>query len=176
MPNALHFPGQKPGEVVHSILYKHWIVYMRLAVFLLFMIGLPIAGYFVFEAHTMNPWVTIIFLMYINLMLLVGFIRWLEEDMDIILVTNERIINIEQLSFFNRTVSETELSQVQDVKHVSRGVLSNLLNFGNLEVQTAGEKIVFDMKDVKNGEQCASQILDLCREYKREQNFNNAAS
>ena len=100
-------------------------------------------------------------------MLLMGFIRWLEEDMDIILVTNERIISIEQLSFFNRTVSETELSQVQDVKHIAKGLLSNMLNFGDLAVQTAGEKNVFDMKDVSEGEKNASQILTLCREYKR---------
>ena len=139
------------------------------------MVGLPIAGYFVLEAQNMNPWITIIFLMYVNLMLLAGFIRWLEEEMDIILITNERIISIEQLSFFNRTVSETELSQVQDVKHVSRGMLSNLLNFGNLEVQTAGEKIVFNMKDVANGEKCASEILNLCRDYKKGQNFDKVA-
>lgn len=165
--------------MIHCLLYKHWIVYLRLAIFFLFMVGLPAVGYFFLEAQgtqtfdlteNAHRWITIIFLLYIDLMLLVGFIRWLEEDMDIILVTNERIISIEQLSFFNRTVSETELSQVQDVKHVARGMLSNLLNFGNLEVQTAAEKILFVMKDVGQGEHYASQILTLCREYKRGMN------
>lgn len=139
------------------------------------MVGLPAVGYFFLEmqrdgsidlTQDTHRWITIIFLMYLNLMLLVGFIRWLEEDMDIILVTNERIISIEQLSFLSRTVSETELSQVQDVKHVAHGLLSNLLNFGDLVVQTAGEKNVFEIRDVAGGENYASQILHLCREYK----------
>lgn len=165
--------------MIHCILYKHWIVYAKLALFLLVMVGLPAVGYSILEANgaatfdltkNANQWITLIFLMYTNLMLLVGFILWLEEDMDIILVTNERIISIEQLSFFNRTVSETELSQVQDVKHVAKGLLSNLLNFGNLEVQTAAERVLFLMKNVTNSEERASQILNLCREYKRDMN------
>ena len=173
MNTTLHFPGQKPGETIQYIVHKHWIIYVRLAGFVLAVAGIPFVSYFfLVEEVPLSPnqqhWLTLLFFLYLILILSITFIRWLEEEMDMIIVTNERIISIDQVTFMHRTISETELSQVQDVKHVAKGLLANLFGFGSLEIQTAAHKVVFVIKAVYNPFEMARGILDLCNTYKKE--------
>jgi hypothetical protein len=167
-----HFPGQKEGEEIKYLIRKHWIVYCKLGLFLLLMVGVPFIFYLILELSfnfddNLKRLISLGFLLYLNVTALISFIRWLEEDLDIIIVTNERVISIDQVSFMHRTISETELTQIQDVKHVAKGVLSNVMGFGTLEIQTAAEKIVFIIQDVPAPYAMARKIMDLRGKYKK---------
>jgi hypothetical protein len=167
------FPGQKENEIVKHLISKHWIVYVKLVLFLMLTVGTLVGIYLWLELGvniTPNTakLVTIFFLLGLDFALLVTFIRWLEDEIDIIIVTNERMIFVNQISFMHRVISETELSQIQDVKHVSKGILSNLFNFGSLMVQTAAEKILFEIHHVKDPYNIARRIMDLANQYKRD--------
>jgi len=171
-----HFPGQKPDEIVKYVVRKHWIIYLKLGMVFMVTVGIPLIGYLVlkfgfnfFDAgENAGHWITLIFFVYIELVLLILFIQWLEDEMDLIIVTNERVISIDQVSFLHRTISETELSQIQDVKHVVKGLLANLFGFGSIIVQTAAQNITFEIKDVEKPLEMARCILDLCHTYKEE--------
>jgi hypothetical protein len=43
------------------------------------------------------------------------YIEWLNNELDMYVVTNKRIIGIDQVSFLNRTISECSLADVQEV-------------------------------------------------------------
>lgn len=171
---TLHFPGQKPHEVIKYIVRKHWIIYLKLGVFIFLLAGIPLGLFLVLEFGVdildlngnAKRWVTLVFMLYLQLIMLLTYIRWLEDELDIIIVTNERIISIDQVSFLHRSISETELSQVQDVKHVAKGLLPNLMGYGSLEVQTSAKKIVFEIHQVEKPYEMARCIMDLCNAYK----------
>jgi len=171
-----HFPGQKPDEEIKFVVRKHWIIQVKIFLFFLVLASVPTLAYlglqfgFEFLELTQNSkrWITLIYLLYMDLVLLLTLIRWIEEELDIVIVTNERIISIDQVSFLHRTISETELSQVQDVKHVAKGVMANVLGFGSLEVQTAAQKIMFMIKNVEKPYEMARSIIDLCNVYKKD--------
>ena len=110
---------------------------------------------------------TLIFLCYLDILALIAFIRWLEEELDLIIVTNERVISIDQVTFMHRTISETELVQIQDVKHIAKGVLSNVFGFGSLQIQTAADKIAFVIHDVPAPYKMARKIMDVRDECKQ---------
>lgn len=161
-----HFPGQKENEFIKYLIHKHWIIYVRLFSFVLVTFLLPAAIYFgiLFGANLNSNTeriLTVCFLMYLEIVALITFIRWLEDELDLIIVTNERVISIDQVTFLHRTISETELVQIQDVKHVSKGVWSNVFGFGSLEIQTAADKIVFIINDIANPYQMARNIMDV---------------
>jgi uncharacterized membrane protein YdbT with pleckstrin-like domain len=55
------------------------------------------------------------------------------------IVTNQRIVDIDQKGLFNREVNELPLANIQDVSHKLNGFLGTIFNFGNVIIQTAGE-------------------------------------
>ncbi len=66
----------------------------------------------------------IVFLLFFIMFL---YIEWLNHELDLYIVTNNRIIGVEQISFLNRTVSECSLGQVQEVNSKTKGLFANIL-------------------------------------------------
>ncbi|MBI3627071.1 PH domain-containing protein [Candidatus Uhrbacteria bacterium] len=77
------------------------------------------------------------------------------------IVTNHRIISIDENNLFNRTVSEQTLYRVQDVTAEAIGFLPTILNYGNIYVQTAAEKERFVFQDVPHAFENARLIEQL---------------
>jgi hypothetical protein len=67
-----------------------------------------------------------------------GFMLWTNYYLDVWMVTDRRIIYIDQLSFFNRKVSMFRLERLQDIEVRMVGILETFLNFGTISAQTAG--------------------------------------
>ena len=62
--------------------------------------------------------------------------------MDRLIITNKRIIHVDWKSLFSKTESEAELSDIQDIKTTSGGILTLLpfFNFGTFSAETASTK------------------------------------
>jgi membrane protein YdbS with pleckstrin-like domain len=65
------------------------------------------------------------------------FIIWTNFYLNVLIVTNQRIIDVEQISLFNRDIVNIPLSKVQDVKVRVSGFLPTMLNFGDIYIQSA---------------------------------------
>lgn len=72
------------------------------------------------------------------LTLMTGFAIWTHYYLDLWVITDRRIILIDQISFFNRNVSIFRLERMQDIEFKISGIIATLLNFGTLKAQTAG--------------------------------------
>ena len=62
---------------------------------------------------------------------------WTHYYLDLWVITDRRIIVIEQIHFFNRKVSSFRLERLQDIKVSINGIIPTLLNFGTIRAQTA---------------------------------------
>lgn len=71
-------------------------------------------------------------------MMLNWYVKWIDHHLDIIIITNRRIVDVNQRKIFNRTISSTSLKQIQDVSGSVVGLIPSLLNFGKINVETAG--------------------------------------
>ena len=81
--------------------------------------------------------------------------------LDLLVVTNDRLIDIEQVGLFSRTVSEIDLYQVQDIISQVTGFVPSLLNYGTLTIQMAGPLGQVVVRDVPNPNGLRRAILDL---------------
>jgi uncharacterized membrane protein YdbT with pleckstrin-like domain len=78
-----------------------------------------------------------------------------------IVVTNQNIIQVLQNGLFIRKVSRLDYSDVEDVTAEHRGILSNMFNFGTLNIETSGEQKNFIFPYCPDPNKYADLILDL---------------
>lgn len=68
------------------------------------------------------------------------FFIWIEYYLDVFIISDRKIVNVEQKGLFIRQVSELKFERIQDVAVEVKGIIPTVLNYGDLYIQTAGEK------------------------------------
>lgn len=81
--------------------------------------------------------------------------------LNVYIITDQRLVDISQESFFNRKISELHLHQIQDVNAQVKGVIATFLHFGDVDVQTAGEREDFIFTTIPNPYTVAKEIINL---------------
>jgi len=168
MFGEIRFPGQHDDEQVVLFLRWHWFIFfvhilsvigaiaglvLVYAFFTLFLKDFPQSGHFglflfLESLGTLFVW---------NLF----FILWLDFYLDAWIVTNERIININQRGFFNREISELKLTKIQDVTSEVVGFVPTVLGYGDIYVQTAAEVERFAFHQIPNPNEVKNIIVQL---------------
>ena len=165
-----YFPGLRADEHVIFFVRKQWTAYLGIMLeFALSILVLFLLFHFLVKKF---PSDSIIYFLLIETLLfyLLGvwwwiFNKWLDEEFDTFVITNERIINTTQSAFISIEIASADLDQVQDVRGKVAGFLGGLFKFGNLEVQTAGSKILFEMHFVERPERYIDEIVELKNKY-----------
>lgn len=174
--NQYHFKGQKDGEEILLVVHRHWFDILSQFFIILAMLFL-LFGSLVFASPILTVFngnvspslflfVENVFFIFIWLFF---FIIWVDYYFDVWIVTNERIVNIEQLGLFSRDVSELELENVQDITVEVLGIIPTFLNYGNLYVQTAAEKERFIFKHVPDPYAIKDLIMNLQKTYEKKE-------
>lgn len=81
--------------------------------------------------------------------------------LDLLIVTNDRLLHIEQQGLFARTISEVDLYKIQDITSTVAGIIPSFFNYGNLLIQTAAAMEKFMIVTVPHPEMLRQAILDL---------------
>ncbi|OGN27948.1 MAG: hypothetical protein A3A33_04285 [Candidatus Yanofskybacteria bacterium RIFCSPLOWO2_01_FULL_49_25] len=68
--------------------------------------------------------------------------------LDVWIVSDHRVIDSEQHGFFNRTVAELSLEKIQDISVQIVGFFPTWLDYGELQIQTAGTQEKFFFKEI----------------------------
>lgn len=96
------------------------------------------------------------------------FQLFLDYYLDSWIVTTKRVINIEQTGLFGRTVSELRLYRIQDVTATVNGFTNTMFNYGDVQVQTAGEVEHFVFEQIPQPNKVAKTVLELSEIDRRE--------
>lgn len=70
--------------------------------------------------------------------------------LDVLIVTNRRIIDIEQVGLFSRDTAELHLDTIEDMHVEIKGIIASFFNYGNLQIQTSSENPEFLMNNIRN--------------------------
>ncbi len=163
-------PNAEPEEKLILFTRSDLVILALLVVKFLFFLLLPLGvGYFArslrFEiSGSIEIIVTLFFFVYYLFTWMFFYHSYLDYDLDVWMVTNERVISIELQGLFHRVVAELELFRVQDVTSETRGILGTLFNYGNVYIQSAGTHQRFVFRHVPRPQETAKLISELAEQ------------
>lgn len=164
------FPGQQPDESTLIVLHRHWAPFFVEALRFLALGLLPAGVWVVWSSlsgielqrdsllYVLLVMIAALYYLFL-LILLYGF--WIDYYLDMFLVTNKRVVDIEQDGLFSRTVAEQSIDRIQDVTSEMKGFFPSILRYGNIYIQTAGTQERFVFENVHNPEIVVKTILSL---------------
>lgn len=163
------FPGHTEGEHVKALMRRHWIRLFDHALWFVTQVIIPLVGltllYFFTDIRIevgSLPYILTVFglSLYYLFIVLFYFADLVDYHLDIWVITDKRLVSIEQMGLFHRVVAEQPVLKVQDVTHETKGKLQTMLDFGNVHIQTAGEQERFIFEDVPHPDRVAKLILE----------------
>jgi ABC-type multidrug transport system fused ATPase/permease subunit len=164
----LLFPGQQNNEQIYLIVREHWIFLLLrwLVIVVLFLLLFAFQTYGpefapgLFEG-TAGRVVTLFSQVFIMMLVAGIFLVWVLYYLNMQIVTDLRIVDIDQHGLFHRRISELHTDKIEDVTSDAVGVFATIFKYGNVYVQTAGTKERFEFDRVPNPETIEKLILDL---------------
>jgi membrane protein YdbS with pleckstrin-like domain len=157
----------RTDEHIIIVIRKHWIVllerflpsFLLLAIPMLLWLIVPLAAIFFRETNLITPPLTHFALaVWIMIACANAFVSYMNYILDMWIVTDQRLIDVEQHGLFSREVAEIPLSRIQDVSIQINGILRTFLTFGTVRIQTAGER-EYLIHDVPRMEEIKEAIM-----------------
>jgi uncharacterized membrane protein YdbT with pleckstrin-like domain len=160
---------KKSFEKIIFLLRRHWLIFLGDVLMILVLAAVPVGLYFGIRSAApnlltdaiMRPALVLLGSAYCLVIWTFFMTRFVDFYLDTWIVTNDKILNVEQHGLFSRTVSELDLAKVQDVTSEVHGILATIFNFGNVYVQTAGETQRFVFEQVSKPHEVRKHILEL---------------
>jgi hypothetical protein len=138
-----NFPGQRERETIVFILKKHWsfILPELIKGSIPLLLGLVLPAFPVVSGYVFD---TLVFsLLYIAWMvfwasyIVYAYRNW---QNDRLIVTDQRIIEIDQQGAFSKRVSEIDLDKVTEIHHQIDGLIHTMFNVGTLYIHAGSHQ------------------------------------
>ncbi len=144
----------KASEKIELAIRRHWITFMPTIGLFTLLALVPIAVYYIFgqtapdliSAEYPRAFIVLMFSVYELTIMLVFYSSFLMYYLDMIIITSDRVVQIQQKTLFSRSVSELDIYKIQDTTSEITGIVATILGYGKLTIETAGEQenFIFD--------------------------------
>uniref|UniRef100_A0A7C4M2U5 PH domain-containing protein n=1 Tax=candidate division CPR3 bacterium TaxID=2268181 RepID=A0A7C4M2U5_UNCC3 len=159
-----YFSTQNDDEKIIKISNRHFFTFFRDAIGSIFIFFASLAMMLMFFYV---PYVLIASFIFFVFSIIGGFYSYFTWERDKYIITDQRIIDIDQITLFTKSQKEATFDRIQDVTSEIRGFWGSVFNYGNVIIQTAGENSL-TLNDIANPEQIQKIIFDLAQDKKEE--------
>jgi len=170
------FATQHDSERVFVVTSRHYIGFIFFILIIVAQLVLPLVIFLVginfflpsilaLDVYVRDAVILLAATYYLTL-LAVFLTSWVVFYYNILVVTDERIIEISQRGIFHREENELTFDQIEDVSCRVKGFLNTVFDVGTLELQSAGATRIFEIKFVPKPRLVAEIIHDLANQTK----------
>jgi hypothetical protein len=178
-----------PDETISITVRKHWFAFLRELVPLVFLSVLPFFLFVGWEALvaggaigardmslSLPPQAALFcFMAWALIMWMRLFVIWSDHYLDMWIVTDKRVIDVEQVGFFRHKNVSCELHNIQNITIETKGFYSTVLDFGTIDVETAGETANITIRDIPKPEHLRQIIVEHIEEHRKKMNTSGDA-
>lgn len=155
------FQGQRSGEQVVVLVNQHTWVLLPIAITWLVLLAIIGAALWFAGASKISSMIiaaAVLFGIFYSLY------QWYIWNNSNYIVTNQRVIKIDQNSLFSRLISEAEIDRIQEISTDISGPIHTMLNFGTIKIQTASNTGMMDLEEVPDPYNMQQEIVRIQRE------------
>lgn len=159
MPNIHKRVQLKPNEEILEVVHESLIPHAPKFAFFLLLFLLPFL--FLFPLMSKGFWGMLFFfllLIVFGVLLWRQFFKWANT---MLIITDKRVIDMNQKALFDREVSEAPYGRIDDVSYRVKGIAATICRFGHVHVKMAGEAADIQFARVKEPARIHSLIQDL---------------
>lgn len=159
----INFPGQESDEPILIFVRRYPVAFLPTLALIVTMTLFGLAVVSLLGIGGLIPYNIQIMVgsTFLLFMLLFTIVSFFDFYFDLNIVTDRRVVDIGHHGLFSRKVAQLLLDDIQDVDAKTKGYLSTLLDFGDVEIQTAGTKPNFIFETVRHPNEISAMILDL---------------
>lgn len=163
---------QKSYEKVLYKIRRHPLTFIPIIALFLFLLLVPVVLYFVIASIFPDlltgprsyPLLVLLASVYFLSMYLLFYVRFIDYYLDLWIITNDRIVDIEQHNLFSRSVTELDLFRIQDVTADMHGFFATVFNYGNVLVKTASSNTHIIFYNVAGPNRIREHLIHLSEE------------
>lgn len=159
-----YFETQESDETIVLVLRKHWIY--LIAPFFVGAVLLGVIAFFYYSLTTGSPvelngqpvWEAL-FILLVLIDFTFVITSWLVRYLNVVILTNKHLVEIEQHVLFSRRISVLSLGSIEDAASERAGLWATIFDYGNVEIQTAGEMRNFIFKFYPKPDELQKKIM-----------------
>lgn len=153
------FSGQRQGERVFDVIKNHPFVLLFPGLKSVVTLVAGISVYLFWPSQYSG----IVILLAILVAFGIFFRNYFDYSQSVFVISNQRVISVDQNGFWKRKITETEINKIQDVSSETSGMLRTMFKYGDLVIRTAGvsQGSEIRVKNIANPYQTQQRIASL---------------
>lgn len=161
-PHGVGFINQNPDEIVILLVRRHFLTNLG---WLLIVVGMSLAPLILrhfplltflpltFQTIAIGAWYLVAMAIFIE-----GFLSWFYS---VNIVTNKRVVDVDFFNLIYREITDAEIEVIQDVTVKIGSVVRTIFNYGDVDVETAGEKPNIEFQSVPQPDRIVRILSEL---------------
>lgn len=165
------FPGEREGDKVVLFVRKHWIKYAIVFLVSLVLFAIPLIALIFFLLNTADTTafsaelLTVGISTYVLIMMGLILHAFVDFYLDMLVITQDRVIYVRQNGFFNQQIDEVHIWDVDECGVDIKGFLKSMLCYGDLVIHTGNDAAILTVDDVPHPDKIAQRIMHLHKEH-----------
>lgn len=161
----------REGEQILSVFQRYTLTFFWK--YLVGLIFLFVSSFFMFRLFSYGWWGYSLYGLGMIIGLFVIWRTWFFGRANIFVVTNERVVDIQRISWFDETVSSVGYFDIKDISFRRKGVLANIFNYGNLIIQTKSQQFVLEIAGLRSPQRVQAMLLEIDEKYRENRRVAN---
>ncbi len=158
------------GERAVLVVRRHWFVFLVEAIVIAALATLPlifialipqsVADTVSVSERTANI-LGFLYMLWLTILWIILFVRWTVYFLDVWVVTDRRLVDVQQKWLFHRSVLTARLDRIQNISIDVEGIFATLIGFGDVKILTAGDDPDIIIRTARAPESVKQRILEL---------------
>lgn len=124
--------------------------------------------FFMYPLWRLGWWGALIFFIIIIIAAIYILRKIFIWSLNVFLVTNRRVIDLNQTGLFFKSVTETTFDKIQDISYNKKGIFATLLDYGDVVVKTASQNESLELKKVHHPAEIQDMLTECQSKFSKE--------